>query len=206
MALLICFLPHLPRTLQGRAKTSVSSRVVNELQKLRDLALPDLAALLGTLLPADFFAKAPDAKGKLERFDPPVALFWALLCLVLNPAMPCQEVVGKIRAWVTSAPMPDTKQNQKLWPRHLHRSRALTGRQARQTVLPALEHRAVLPRYQNHHAHGGHAHQDTGHIEKELLTHAIAYNALRRAPSCIGRNSGASASKAQRTCCSNGYR
>jgi hypothetical protein len=46
MALLTCFLPNFPRTLQGRAKTSASSRVVNELQKLRDLALPDLAALL----------------------------------------------------------------------------------------------------------------------------------------------------------------
>jgi hypothetical protein len=58
MALFTCFLPHFPRTLQGRAKTSASSRVVNELQKLRDLALPDLAALLGTLLPADFFTNS----------------------------------------------------------------------------------------------------------------------------------------------------
>ena len=99
MALLTCFLPHFPRTLQGRAKTSASSRVVNELQKLRDLALPDLVALLGSLLPADFFAKAPDAKAQRERLYPPVTLFWAFLFQVLNPAMPCQEVVGKLRAW-----------------------------------------------------------------------------------------------------------
>jgi hypothetical protein len=95
MALFTCFLPHFPRTLQGRAKTSASSRVVNELQKLRDLALPDLAALLGTLLPADFFAKAPNAKAKRERLYPPVTLFWAFLFQVLNPAMPCQEVVSR---------------------------------------------------------------------------------------------------------------
>jgi hypothetical protein len=99
MALLTCFLPNFPRTLQGRAKTSASSRVVNELQKLRDLALPDLAALLGSLLPADFFAKEPDAKARRERLYPPVTLFWAFLFQVLNPAMPCQEVVGKLRAW-----------------------------------------------------------------------------------------------------------
>lgn len=100
MALSTCFLPNFPRTLQGRAKTSAASRVVSELQKLRDLALPDLAALLGGLLPADFFAKAPDAKAKRERLYPPVTLFWAFLFQVLNPAMPCQEVVGKVRACV----------------------------------------------------------------------------------------------------------
>ena len=104
MALLTCFLPNFPRTLQGRAKTSASSRIVNELQKLRDLALPDLAALLGSLLPAEFFAKAPDAKAQRERLYPPVTLFWAFLFLVLNPAMPCQEVVGKLRAWALTRP------------------------------------------------------------------------------------------------------
>jgi hypothetical protein len=57
MALLTCFLPNFPRALQGRAKSSASSRVVSELQRLRDLALPDLAALLGSLLPTDFFAR-----------------------------------------------------------------------------------------------------------------------------------------------------
>jgi hypothetical protein len=102
MALSTCFLPHFPRTLLGRAKSSSASRVVGELQRLRDLALPDLAAMLGTLLPADFFAKAPDAKAKRERIYPPVTLFWAFLYQVLNPAMPCQEVVGKVRAWIIS--------------------------------------------------------------------------------------------------------
>jgi len=67
MALLTCFPPHFPRTLQGRANASASSSVVNELQKLRDLALPDQAALLGTLLLADFFAKAPGAKARRQR-------------------------------------------------------------------------------------------------------------------------------------------
>ena len=100
MALRTCFLPHFPRILSGRAKTPAASRVVGELQKLRDLALPDLAAMLGALLSADFFAKAPDAKAKRERIYPPVTLFWAFLYQVLNPAMPCQEVVGKVRAWV----------------------------------------------------------------------------------------------------------
>ena len=66
MALLTCFLPHFPRTLQGRAKSSSASRIVGELQRLRELALPDLAALLGGLLPCDFFATAPDAKAKRE--------------------------------------------------------------------------------------------------------------------------------------------
>ena len=108
MALQTCFLPHFPRTLQGRAKSSESSRVARGLRQLRDLALPDLAALLGGLLPADFFAKAPDAQAKRERIYPPVTLFWAFLFQVLNPAMPCQEVVGKVRAWCISR-RDDTK-------------------------------------------------------------------------------------------------
>lgn len=103
MALLTCFLPHFPRTLQGRAKSSSASRIVGELQRLRELALPDLAALLGGLLPCDFFATAPDAKARRERLYPPVTLFWAFLYQVLNPAMSCQEVVGKVRAWVISS-------------------------------------------------------------------------------------------------------
>lgn len=97
-----CFLPHFPRTLHGRAKTSESGRVARGLRQLRELALPDLAALLGGLLPADFFAKAPDAQARRERIYPPVTLFWAFLFQVLNPAMPCQEVVGKVRAWFIS--------------------------------------------------------------------------------------------------------
>jgi len=40
------------------------------------------------------------AKAGRERLYPPVTLFWAFLFQVLTPAMPCQEVVGKIRAWV----------------------------------------------------------------------------------------------------------
>jgi len=100
MALLTCFLPHFPRTLQGRAKTSRAGRVASELRHLRDLALPDLAALLGGLLPADFFAKAPDAQARRERIYPPITVFWAFLFQVLNPATPCQEVVGKVRAWL----------------------------------------------------------------------------------------------------------
>ena len=100
MAILSSFLPHFPCTLQGRAKASASSRIVHELQKVRDLALPDLAAMLGGLLPNDFFANAPDSKATRQRLYPPVTLFRAFLFQVLNPAMPCQEVVGKLRAWV----------------------------------------------------------------------------------------------------------
>jgi len=102
MAIQTCFLPHFPRTLQGRAKTSEFSRIARGLRLLRDLARPDLVALLGGLLPADFFAKAPDAQAKRERIYPPATLFWAFLFQVLNPAMPCQEVVGKVRAWFIS--------------------------------------------------------------------------------------------------------
>jgi hypothetical protein len=102
MALLTCFLPHFPRTLQGRAKKSATSCLASGLRQLRDLALPDMAALLGGLLPADFFANAPDAQAKRERIYPPITLFWAFLFQVLNPAMPCQEVVGKVRAWFVS--------------------------------------------------------------------------------------------------------
>jgi len=100
MAILSSFLPHFPRTFLGRAKTSASSRIVHELQKVRNLALPDLAAMLGGLLPDEFFAKAPDSKAKRLRLYPPITLFWAFPFQVLNPAMPCQEVVGKLRAWV----------------------------------------------------------------------------------------------------------
>ena len=99
MALSTSFLPHFPTTLQGRAKRSAASRISSELQKLRSLALPDLAAMLGGLLPEAFFNKAPDAKAKRLRLYPPVTIFWAFLFQVLNPAMPCQEVVGKLRAW-----------------------------------------------------------------------------------------------------------
>ena len=75
MALQSCFLSHFPRNLQGRAKTSGYGRVARGLRQLRDLALPDLAALLGGLLPADFIAKAPDAQAKRKRIYAPVTLF-----------------------------------------------------------------------------------------------------------------------------------
>lgn len=104
MSLLTCFLPHFPRQLQGRAKTAQSTVLTKGLRQLSDLALPDLAALLGGLLPADFFAKAPDARARRERLYPPVTVFWAFLFQVLNPAMACQEVVGKLRAWRRSSP------------------------------------------------------------------------------------------------------
>ena len=65
---------------------------------------------------------------------------------------------------------------------HLHRSRALFSATARRAVLLALEHRAVLPRHQNHDAHGGHAHQKPRHGEKGTASRrleTIAYNAMR---------------------------
>lgn len=146
MALLTCFLPHFPRTLQGRAKSSPASRIASGLQQLRDLALPDLAALLGGLLPADFFAKAPDAQAKRERIYPPITLFWAFLFQVLNPAMPCQEVVGKVRAWLIT--------------RHRNKRRPAMG------ASSYCEARSGLSK-------------SPSMIEKELLMHAIAYNAIR---------------------------
>lgn len=102
MSLLTCFLPHFPRSLQGRAKASQATVEARNQRRLDDLALPDLAALIGQLLPADFFAKAPDARAKRDRLYPPVTVFWAFLFQVLNPAMACQEVVGKLRAWRTA--------------------------------------------------------------------------------------------------------
>jgi len=44
------------------------------------------------------FAKAPDAQAKRQSLDPPVTLLPAFLFQVLHPAMPYQEVVGKVRA------------------------------------------------------------------------------------------------------------
>ncbi|HEY1051664.1 MAG TPA: hypothetical protein VGE39_17955, partial [Prosthecobacter sp.] len=102
MSLLTCFLPHFPRHLQGRAKASEATVLARGLGRLKSLALPDLAALLGQLLPAEFFARAPDAQPERERLYPPVTMFWAFLFQVLNPAMACQEVVGKLRAWRTA--------------------------------------------------------------------------------------------------------
>ena len=67
MSLLTCFLPHFPRQLQGRSKAAQSTLLTKGLRQISDLALPDLAALLGSLLPADFFAKAPDAQARRER-------------------------------------------------------------------------------------------------------------------------------------------
>lgn len=58
MALLTCFSPHFPCTLQGRATASASSRVVNELQKLHELALPDLAALPSAMVEKELLMHA----------------------------------------------------------------------------------------------------------------------------------------------------
>ena len=136
MALQTCFLPHFPCTLLGRSKTSESSRVARGLRQLRDLALPDLAALLGGLLPADFFLDAPDAQAKRERIYPPVTLFWAFLFQVLNPAMPCQEVVGKVRAWFISR-RNDTKRPALSTAAYCEARSALSSRLL-QTVFDAL--------------------------------------------------------------------
>lgn len=99
MPLNTCFLPHFPRTLQGRAKRTEASRLASSLHELRQLALPDLSALLDAFLPASFFSKAPGAKAKRVRLLPPVTVFWAFLYQVLNPDMACQEVVSKLRCW-----------------------------------------------------------------------------------------------------------
>ena len=99
MALTTCFLPHFPRTLHGRPSTPKATRLARELRAIQELALPDLSAALGSLLPPEFFSRAPDARPQRERLYPPVTVFWAFLCQTLNPAMPCREVVAKVRAW-----------------------------------------------------------------------------------------------------------
>jgi hypothetical protein len=105
MALKTCFLPHFPHHLQGRPKPAASSLLACRLNKLRDLALPDVAGLLGSLLPRDFFASAPDVQAQRERIYTPVTVLWAFLFQVLNPGMACQEVVGKVRAWMLKRPV-----------------------------------------------------------------------------------------------------
>lgn len=108
MSLLTCFLPNFPRQLSGRAKASEASQTARGLRQLSGLALPDLAALLGSLLPEHFFAEAADTSAKRDRLYPPVTVFWAFLFQVLNPAMACLEVVGKLRAWlICSVPLLD---------------------------------------------------------------------------------------------------
>lgn len=104
MSLLTCFLPNFPRQLSACAKATEAAHLARGLCRLRDMALPDLATLLGGLLPADFFAKAPGARAKRQRLDPPLTVFWAFLFQVLNPAMAGQEVVGKLRAWLITRP------------------------------------------------------------------------------------------------------
>lgn len=99
MSLKTCFLPHFPRSLQGRSKRSEASLLASGLHELRQLALPDLASLLAAFLPESFFAKAPGAKAKRVRLLPPVTVFWAFLYQVLNPDMACQEVVSRLRCW-----------------------------------------------------------------------------------------------------------
>ena len=100
MALQTCFLPHFPRTLQGRAKRTEASHLACGLDELRQLALPDMTALLASCLPVAFFSKAPGGvKARRVRLLPPVTVFWAFLYQVLNPEMACQEVVSKLRCW-----------------------------------------------------------------------------------------------------------
>jgi len=104
MSLASCFLPHFPHHLQGRAPASPLKAIAKGLEHLRQLALPDLAALLGHLFSPEFFSKAPGGKPKRQNIYTPTTLFWAFLAQVLNPGMACQELVGKLRAWLISRP------------------------------------------------------------------------------------------------------
>jgi Transposase DDE domain len=105
MALKTSFLPHFPHQLQGRPKPSAVSRLTSELSKLQNLALPDIAGIVGSLLPQNFFTTAPDASPQRERIYTPITVLWAFLFQVLNPGMACQEVVGKVRAWILKRPV-----------------------------------------------------------------------------------------------------
>ena len=100
MALHTCFLPHFPRHLQGRRKPCEASLTARGLDRLRNLALPDLSALMGQFFPENFFASAPGSQARRESIYTPVTLFWAFLFQVLNPGMGCQGVVGKVRSWL----------------------------------------------------------------------------------------------------------
>jgi hypothetical protein len=66
------------------------------------MALPDMIASFGDFLPADFFNSAAGSKGKRIRLYTPVTIFWAFLFQVLKPHTPCQEVVSRLIAWVTT--------------------------------------------------------------------------------------------------------
>jgi hypothetical protein len=99
MAILTCFLPHFPSTLQGRAKTSKASLLASRANQL-----PDLSALISRFLPNDLFSTTPEAKARRIRIYPPITVFWAFLFQVLNHDTPCVEVVGKVRAWLISKP------------------------------------------------------------------------------------------------------
>jgi len=105
MSLKTCFLPHFPHLLQGRPKRSAASVLAGRLDKLQNLALPDVSALVGSLLPKDFFASAPDVNAQRVRIYTPVTVLWAFLFQVLHPGMACQEVVGKVRAWMLCRPV-----------------------------------------------------------------------------------------------------
>jgi hypothetical protein len=105
MALQSCFLPHFPHQFQGRRPASAHHAIAKGLAHLRQLALPDLSSLFGCLFSEEFFFKAPDSKSKRESIYTPTTLFWAFLAQVLNPGMACQELVGKIRAWLITRPI-----------------------------------------------------------------------------------------------------
>lgn len=100
-----CFLPHFPHHLQGRPKPSSASILDKAAANLKNFALPDVAAIVGSLLPRDFFSSAPDALPQRERIYTPITVLWAFLFQVLHPGMACQEVVGKVRAWMLKRPL-----------------------------------------------------------------------------------------------------
>lgn len=96
------YLPHFPHHLQGSARPSAATRLARGLRKLQELGLPDIVAALGSLFSQDFFLKAPGARAVRERIYTPVTVFWAFLNQVLCPGMACQEIVGKVHAWLVT--------------------------------------------------------------------------------------------------------
>lgn len=104
MALKTSFLPHFPHLLQGKPKPSSSSILAKQLDHLRDLAFPDLQALLSSCFPSGFFLSAPDSKPIRKAIYTPITLFWAFLYQTLNPGLSCQGVVSKVRAWLVDHP------------------------------------------------------------------------------------------------------
>jgi len=104
MASIRCFLPHFPSLFSGKPKASNSSRLGKALAHLHSQQLPDLAALLGPMLPDSFFASAPGGTATRVSIYTPTTVFWAFLFQILHPGMACQGVVAKIRAWLLCRP------------------------------------------------------------------------------------------------------